>query len=442
MSDSSFICIRLKKKIRTRDSVTSKAATRASRTDAKDRPSACVAHVFLLPTPRPVTSLLQASLRRDSPRTPQSNFERDVRFRRGREYLLAFLDDIYTVTTPERACEVHGFVEEALWSLAGIRVHQGKTQVWNQAGVEPPGCHRLQAEAVLSDRRAVVWRGAEELPIYQRGMKVLGTPLGHSEYIRAQLEMLSVEHQTLLDRIPLIEDVQSAWSILVHCAAARANYVARVVEPMTARQFCERHDVGLWRCLCATVQIPPDQPEDVVEAASMPMVLGGVGLRSAVRVSVPAYWASWMDALLVIRQRHPEIVERLVTEFEIGPHTPFLRAAVDAQRRLTGTRGFEPPSWQAAALGARPLPREPDELEPGCVRQGWQHEASPRVEQQFRQELFSRVPAQVQALIRSQGGPGGGAAREDQVWPNPSLAKVVRQVWPNPSLAKTKFGQT
>ena len=213
---------------------------------------------------------------------------------------MAFLDDIYTVTTPERACEVHGIVKEALWSQVGIWVHQGKTQVWNQAGVEPPGCHRLQAEAVLSDPRAVVWRGAEELPMHQRGMKVLGTPLGHTEFIEAQLEMLTAEHQTLLHRIPLIEDVQSAWSILVHCAAARANHVARVVEPLTARQFCERHDIGLWRCLCAVVQISPDQPEDVVEAASLPMVLGGVGLRSAVRVSEPAYWASWMDTMPVI----------------------------------------------------------------------------------------------------------------------------------------------
>ena len=75
---------------------------------------------------------------------------------RERKYLLVFFDDIYTGTTPERACEVHGFVEEALWSLAGIRVHHGKTQVWNQAGVEPPGCHRLQAEAALSDPRTVV----------------------------------------------------------------------------------------------------------------------------------------------------------------------------------------------------------------------------------------------------------------------------------------------
>ena len=142
--------------------------------------------------------------------------------------------------------------------------------MWNQAGVEPPGCHRLQAEAVLLDLRAVVWRGAEELPMHQQGMKVLGTPLGHTEFITAQLEMFTAEHETLLDRIPLIEDVQSAWSILVHCAAARANYVARVVEPLTARQLCERHDIGSWRRLCAVMQISPDQPEDVVETASLP----------------------------------------------------------------------------------------------------------------------------------------------------------------------------
>ena len=57
-------------------------------------------------------------------------------------------------------------------------VHQGKTQVWNQAGVELPGCHRLP------DPRAVVWRGAEELPMHQRRMKVLGTLLGHTEFIK------------------------------------------------------------------------------------------------------------------------------------------------------------------------------------------------------------------------------------------------------------------
>ena len=72
-----------------------------------------------------------------------------------------------------------------------------------------------------------MWRGSDELSLHKRGMKVLGTPLGHADFIRAHLEKTAVEHQVLLDRIPLVEDVQSTWLFLVHCAAARANYHSR-----------------------------------------------------------------------------------------------------------------------------------------------------------------------------------------------------------------------
>ena len=44
---------------------------------------------------------------------------------------------------------------------------------------------------------------------------------------------------------------QAAWLLLVHCATARANYVARVVEQGLPNFFCRRHDSGLWQCLCA-----------------------------------------------------------------------------------------------------------------------------------------------------------------------------------------------
>ena len=75
----------------------------------------------------------------------------------------------------------------------------------------------------------------------------------------------------------------------------------------------------------------------------MPLVLGGVGLRSALRVRTPAYWSSWVDCLAVIRNRHPDIAERLVAELD-EPSTPFLSAAAGAARTLTGTMGFDPPS--------------------------------------------------------------------------------------------------
>ena len=190
---------------------------------------------------------------------------------------------------PGRVCDIHRLLEESLWAESGIRVHEGKTQLWNAIGESPPGHERLQRAAVLADPAAVVWRGSEDLPSHRRGIKVLGTPLGHQDYVRAQLEMLSAHHHTLLARIPMVEDVQSAWLLLVHCASARANHVVRVVEPQMAAAFCQRHDAGVWECLCRILHISPEQGDDVT--ASMPFVLGGIGLRSACRGSTPAFWA-------------------------------------------------------------------------------------------------------------------------------------------------------
>ena len=48
--------------------------------------------------------------------------------------------------------------------------------------------------------------------------------------------------------------------------------------------------------------------------------------------------------------------------------------------------------------------------EPGCPRQGWQHEASSRVEQDFRAlDLFPRLSDTQKTMLRSQSGPGAGA---------------------------------
>ena len=96
----------------------------------------------------------------------------------------------------------------------------------------------------------------------------------------------------------------------------------------------------LWRCLCSILEILVDQEEEVWSAASMPLVLGGVGLRYALRVRTPAYWSSWVDCLPV-HNSHPPIADRLVAELE-EPSTPFLSGAAEAARTLTGTMGFDP----------------------------------------------------------------------------------------------------
>ena len=78
---------------------------------------------------------------------------------------------------------------------------------------------------------------------------------------------------------------------------------------------------------------------------------------------------------------------------------------------LTGVQGFEPPSWEDLAEGARPPFHDVVEQEPGVWRHGWQHEASSRVEREHREVLLMpRLADHEKALLRSQSGPFAGMA--------------------------------
>ena len=66
-----------------------------------------------------------------------------------------------------------------------------------------------------NDPRARVWRGSDVLT-EQQGIKVVGVPLGHDDFVRQHLSNVHEEHQRLLIRIPLFADVQfgSFWCIV------------------------------------------------------------------------------------------------------------------------------------------------------------------------------------------------------------------------------------
>ena len=131
------------------------------------------------------------------------------------------------------------------------------------------------------------------------------------------------------------------------------------------------------------------------------MVLGGFCLRSATRVRQAAYWSSWADCFPKVHQRHP-VAATLVAQLSRNPETRCLSAVREAKHELT-LAGFESPSWQAIACGARPARREPEDHEPETVRRGWQHMAASVVEGRAREAMFTRASDQVKALIRSQG---------------------------------------
>ena len=94
---------------------------------------------------------------------------------------------------------------------------------------------------------------------------------GHPHCVARHLQGIVQEHQTLLDRIPHVKDLQCAWLLLLQCASARANYQLRPwIQP--ARNI---------------MQIDRTQAQTMKDIASVPLVSGGLGLRSARWTRVP-----------------------------------------------------------------------------------------------------------------------------------------------------------
>ena len=75
------------------------------------------------------------------------------------------------------------------------------------------------------------------------------------------------------------------------------------------------------------------------DAATLPLTLGGLGLRKATRVSGPAHWASWQ-----IAWRWSMHAMLLVHHLEGGATTPCLREVRQVAHDLFEV-GFEPHSW-------------------------------------------------------------------------------------------------
>ena len=144
-----------------------------------------------------------------------------------------------------------------LWVHSGISLHAGKTKVWNRSGV-PCVCnvaaHRSQSRTRTPNTRCC-W---------------IGLP---------------------------------PWLLLSFCAAARSNFFLRTVSPQFLKELAQAHDEGVWQCLSRILSVHADCGAQ--EQSSLPLWEGGIGLRSAHRTAPAAHWASWADALKMIRDRHP-----------------------------------------------------------------------------------------------------------------------------------------
>ena len=108
----------------------------------------------------------------------------------------------------------------------------GKTRVMAaKEGPPPPGIAELGDD---------VWRG--DKPSAQRGIVVLGTPVGHADFVQAWADARLQEEHRLLDELPHLPDLQCAWLLLLFCASPRANHALRTLPPSESASYAWAHD--------------------------------------------------------------------------------------------------------------------------------------------------------------------------------------------------------
>ena len=131
-----------------------------------------------------------------------------------------------------------------------------------------------------------------------------------------------------------MQDLQCAWLLLLFCAATRANYFLRVVQPAWSERFAAAHDENVWNCTQELLDI--EGTVRVRQLLSLPLALGGLGLRSAIRSQTATYWASWADSLPRIRERPPHIADLVGVALFRGrlPEGSNLQAAATCRERF------------------------------------------------------------------------------------------------------------
>ena len=311
------------------------------------------------------------------------------------ENVCAFLDDVYILCQPARVHVLHSVLEATLLSVAGIRLNQGKTRAWNKGAIVPESIDDISPDA---------WQPA--------GIKVLGTPIGSDEYVADRMSERIAKESALWHAIPTIPDLQCAWQLLLQSANPRANHAMRTLPPSVSRAYCEAHDKGIWSTAKLLIGVSGStDTEEVHQLASLPMRMGGLGLRSATRCAAAAFWASWADALPMIRDRTPQIANLVLTSLSSGvPPSSGCLAEVHAAATELDHQGFwQRPSWNEIWQGKRPDPSEA--RDPGEWQHGWQYWASSVTDSFFRKTtMLTSRPASRRAHLRSHSGRNAGIA--------------------------------
>ena len=78
-----------------------------------------------------------------------------------------------------------------------------------------------------------------------QGVKILGTPVGHAEFVQAAMNARLEEEDKLWRALSWVPDLQCAWQLLVQCAGPRCHHLLRTMLPSQVVGYAAGHDEGM-----------------------------------------------------------------------------------------------------------------------------------------------------------------------------------------------------
>jgi len=333
------------------------------------------------------------------------------------DLLVAFLDDVFVLTSEERARRSFDVVEHELRTRAGIDLERTKTRAFAfQPAPAPPGI------AELGRPDEPIWRADPGLPADQRGLRVLGMPMGDPAFVEGFLVSRMRDEQRLLARLPYVRDPQCEWLLLSLCAEPRANHVLRTAAGPPVADYATAHDDALGSAFAAVARFPAERVPTAAKALlNLPRRYGGLGVRSAARSAPAAHFAGWAAALPLWQTRYPAECQRALAALGLARGAlPSIRFAQEAAASLAA-EGWDVPAWDELAQGADPTSRgvglafagsgdvpDPVVPEPGEWRHGWQFYAADHLERCEANRLFVDLNPTGRAMLLNQCGPHAG----------------------------------
>ena len=81
--------------------------------------------------------------------------------------------------------------------------------------------------------------------------------------------------------------------------------------------------------------------------ASLPLRLGGHGLRSAVRMSSGTFWVSWADAMHMVADRLPTVAHQILRSLDTDAPGDCLEELQEAARAMDHHGFVNRPNWDS-----------------------------------------------------------------------------------------------